>query len=117
MNKNSKNINYWNKNVTQTWYSDNDLDSVQWFNELSRKRYEEIFEYKYKFAEFLYHRGEKVLDIGWGPGTDAAEYAKNGAIVSAINLNEEQKKILTEIFPIDEFPFNSKYKKYNGIKI
>ena len=34
-----------------------------------------------------------------------------------INLNEEQKKILTEIFPIDEFPFNSKTKKYNGIKI
>ena len=106
MNKNSENIKYWNKNVTQTWYSDKDLYSVQWFNELSRKRYEEIFEYKYKFAEFLYHRGEKVLDIGCGPGTDAVEYAKNGAIVSAIDLNEEQIKITKKNFEVRKLEYH-----------
>ena len=43
-------------------YSDKEKYSIQWFNELSQRRYEEIYEYKYKFAEFPYHGGEKVLD-------------------------------------------------------
>ena len=118
---NRDNERYWNNNVTQKWYSDKTPYTLQWFNELARKRYEEIYVYKKKFAEFKYHRGEKILDIGCGPGTDAVEYAKNGAIVSAVDLNEEQVNITKKNFEVrnlkydqilkassDKLPFESK---------
>ena len=103
----NKNINYWNKNVTQTWYSDKEKYSIQWFNELSQRRYQEIYEYKYKFAEFPYHGGEKVLDIGCGPGTDAVEYAKNGSFVSAIDLNEEQINLTKKNFEVRKLKYEN----------
>lgn len=48
---NSDNERYWNNNVTQKWYSDKTPYTLQWFNELSRIRYEEVYVYKKKFAD------------------------------------------------------------------
>ena len=88
---------YWSgKNIPQQWYSSKDTLSLQWFNELSRKRFEEYYGYLSKDAEFAHHSGEKVLEVGTGIGTDLVEYAKNGAIVSGIDLGSDQVE-LTEL--------------------
>lgn len=82
---------YWNgKRIPQQWYSNKKPLSLQWFNEISYKRYNVYYKYYKHFAEFEHHQGEKVLEIGCGIGTDTVEYAKNGAIISAIDLGEEQ---------------------------
>lgn len=83
--------NYWKgKNIPQQWYSDKEPLTLAWFNEIRKKRYELYYEYLKTEAEFQYHNGEKILEVGCGIGTDLAEYALNGAIVTGIDLGEDQ---------------------------
>ena len=81
---------YWENKSPQTWYSDKDQEknSTSWFNELAYKRYNVYYEYLKEIAEFNYHKEEKVLEIGTGVGTDIVSYAKNGSIVSGVDLTE-----------------------------
>ena len=82
---------YWNKkNIPQQWYSNKTPFTIQWFNELSLKRYNTYYEYIKYDAEFENHPGEKVLEIGTGIGTDLIEYAKNGSKVYGIDLGPDQ---------------------------
>lgn len=77
---------YWNSRPPQVWYSRKEPGTVAWFNELARKRYEVYYTYLPEVAEFTHHRGERVLEIGVGVGTDLVQFAKNGARVSGIDL-------------------------------
>jgi ubiquinone/menaquinone biosynthesis C-methylase UbiE len=82
---------YWSgKRVPQQWYSNKTPLTLQWFNDISKKRYNIFYTYLKKFCEFKYHSKEKVLEIGCGIGTDSVEYAKHGAKVTAIDLGQDQ---------------------------
>jgi len=82
---------YWKgKNVPQQWYSRKEPFSLQWYNEISYKRYNRYYEYLKHTMEFEHHRGEEVLEIGCGLGTDLLQYAINGAIVTGVDLNDDQ---------------------------
>lgn len=82
--------NYWEDKAPQTWYSNKNIKEnvLSYFNEIAYKRYHTYYSYIPSIAEFNYHPGEKVLDIGVGVGTDIVSYAKNGSIVSGIDLTE-----------------------------
>ena len=86
---------YWENNAPQTWYSDKNFKEnvLSYFNELAYKRYNIYYQYLLTIAEFQYHKGEKVLEIGLGVGTDIVSYAKNGSIVSGIDLTENAIEI------------------------
>jgi SAM-dependent methyltransferase len=82
---------YWSgKNVPQQWYSNKEPFSLQWYNDLAKKRYKTYYSYLSEDAEFQYHSGEKVLEVGVGIGTDLVQYAQNGAKVYGIDLGEDQ---------------------------
>lgn len=82
---------YWKgKNVPQQWYSNKEPFTLQWFNDLAKKRYKTYYSYLNIDAEFEYHSGEKVLEIGVGIGTDLARYAENNAKVYGIDLGQDQ---------------------------
>ena len=67
MNENYKNKKLLKgKMIPQQWYSDKMPLSIQWFNEITFKRYNIYYPYLYKWAEFKDHKGEKVLEIGCG---------------------------------------------------
>ena len=79
---------YWETRLPQTWYSDKEVGSLRWFNELEYERYHTYYEYIPLVAEFDNHSGEDVLEIGVGVGTDIVQYAKGGAVVSGVDLTE-----------------------------
>jgi len=79
---------YWETRAPQTWYSDKKPGSLEWFNEIEYKRFSVYYEYLPKVAEFEYHYGEDVLEIGVGVGTDLVQYAMHGSVVSGIDLTE-----------------------------
>ena len=82
---------YWGRrNIPQQWYSRKEPFTLPWFNELSYKRYTRYYEHLRETAEFEYHAGEDVLEIGTGIGSDLVEFAKNGARVSGIDLGPDQ---------------------------
>lgn len=52
---------YWSKkNIPQQWYSNKDPFSLQWYNDLAKKRYKTYYHYLCKDGEFEYHSGEKI---------------------------------------------------------
>jgi len=98
--------NYWQgKNIPQQWYSKKKPLSLQWFNEISLKRYTRYYEYLQEKLEFKFHSGEKVLEIGVGLGTDLVEYAKNGANCSGIDLHEDQINLTKLNFQLRNLPY------------
>lgn len=84
---------YWETRAPQVWYSDKKKNSIGWFNELEYKRYNVYYGYLKDVAEFEYHSGEDVLEIGVGTGTDLVQFAKNGARVSGIDLTDNAIEI------------------------
>ena len=97
---------YWKgKNVPQQWYSQKEPFSLQWFNDLAKKRYKTYYSYLLKDAEFEYHSGEKVLEIGVGIGTDLIQYAKNGAKVYGIDLGKDQVSYTKSNFHANKLKF------------
>lgn len=58
--------------------------------------YDAVSAYRYKrelfikdFAEFNRWKDKKILEVGCGVGSDLIEYAKNGAIVTGIDLSQK----------------------------
>ena len=97
---------YWSKkNIPQQWYSKKNPFTLQWFNELSFKRYDRYYPHIKKWAEFDYHPGEQVLEIGVGIGTDLVEYAKSGAIVSGTDLGKDQVMLTKLNLDLHDFPY------------
>ena len=97
---------YWGKkNIPQQWYSKREPFTLAWFNELSFKRYDRYYSHIKQWAEFEYHPGEEVLEIGVGIGTDLVEYAKGGAIVSGVDLGPDQIMLTKLNLDLHQLPY------------
>ena len=56
---------YWKgKNIPQLWYSDIDPGSISFYNNIRKQRFELYYPYLKDSAEFKYHEGEKILEVG-----------------------------------------------------
>jgi ubiquinone/menaquinone biosynthesis C-methylase UbiE len=90
---------YWKgKNIPQLWYSDIDPGSISFYNNIRKQRFELYYPYLKDSAEFKYHEGEKILEVGVGMGTDLAEYARYGAKVYGIDLGADQIQLTKNMF-------------------
>ena len=74
---------YWNRQPCNIKHSKKKLFSKEYFNEVSNKRYFVEGHIK-NFVNFKKWKNKKVLEIGFGIGTDAIEFLKNGAKYSGI---------------------------------
>ncbi len=62
-------------------------DTLEWFLEVERHRYDVYAPWMRDLMEFDRHAGETILEIGAGLGTDHAQFARHGAIVHDIDLS------------------------------
>ncbi|MBL0141881.1 MAG: methyltransferase domain-containing protein [Betaproteobacteria bacterium] len=76
--------------------------TLDWFAEAERYRYGEYGPWMAETMEFAGHAGEKVLEIGGGMGTDLAQFAKNGAIVTDLDLSSGHLALAKENFALRE---------------
>ncbi|SVE50434.1 uncharacterized protein METZ01_LOCUS503288, partial [marine metagenome] len=64
---------YWHeKHIPQQWYSRREPYTLAWFNELEYKRHNVYYPHILEDFEFEYHKGERILEIGCGLGTELA---------------------------------------------
>jgi len=72
--------------------------TLKWFQEVERYRYDVYAPWMPRVMEFARHAGEQVLEVGGGMGTDLAQFAANGAIVTDVDLSGGHLQIAQENF-------------------
>src|SRR2546421_10419237 len=77
----------------------------------SRDYFEEIESFRYRdqpfihaFAQFTRYHGKRVLEVGFGAGTDFVQWLRAGARVSGIDLTEEALENLSHRIEVYKLP-------------
>jgi len=92
-------IKYWNNQPCNIKHSSKDMNTCEYFTEVSKKRYF-VEPHIPDFAGFNKYKDKKVLEVGCGIGTDAQEFAKNGCIYKGIDLTEKSIDICKNRFQL-----------------
>ena len=87
--------NYWNNQPCNLNHSKKKFLSIEYFNEVKKKRYF-VEPHIPKFANFKNYKEKNVLEIGCGIGTDGVEFIKNGANYTGIELSKNSLDIFRE---------------------
>ncbi len=97
---------YWNKQPCNIKHSKKKFLTKEYFNEVSKKRYFVESHIK-KFVDFKKWKSKKVLEIGFGIGTDAIEFLKNGAFYTGLELSNKSLDITKKRMEIFNLKKNS----------
>jgi len=80
--------NQWNNNpVGSETARSAQVHTLAWFEEVERYRYQVFAPWMPSVMEFAGQNGKQVLEVGGGLGTDLAQFAKNGALVTDVDLS------------------------------
>ena len=91
--------NQWNNNpVGSETARSAQPQTLDWFHEVERYRYRDYAPWMPRVMEFAEHTGERVLEVGGGMGTDLAQFARSGAIVTDVDLSGGHLQIAQENF-------------------
>lgn len=83
---------YWNGRPCNIRHSTAPIGSTEYFDEVEARKY--FVEYHIPgFAEFERWRGQKVLEIGCGIGTDMINFARSGAHVTTVDLSDKSMEL------------------------
>jgi SAM-dependent methyltransferase len=92
---------YWNNQPCNVKHSKNPPGSLEFFQDVSARRYR-VEPHIPEFAGFYLWQGKQVLEIGPGIGSDAAEFARNGADYYGIDYSDESVKLAQQRFKVED---------------
>src|ERR1043166_4190078 len=76
---------FWNRQSCDTNFARAPKFSREYFEQIEAYRYGDQ-PFIHSFAQFTRYHGKKVLEVGFGAGTDFIQWLRAGAIASGIDL-------------------------------
>lgn len=95
---------YWDRRPCNIRHSTKPPGSREYFDEVERRKYF-VEPHIPGFAEFPRWQNKRVLEIGCGIGTDTINFARHGAMVTAIDLSRkslEMARRRAEVFGMED---------------
>lgn len=94
---------FWNEQSCDTQVARSEKFSREYFEEIESFRYFDQ-PFIHSFAQFTRYRGKKVLEVGFGAGTDFIQWLRAGAIVSGVDLTPEALDNLRHRIDVYQLP-------------
>ena len=91
--------NYWNTRPCNIRHSKSEIGTRQYFDEVEHRKYF-VEPHIPGFADFKKWKGKKVLEVGCGLGTDAVNFAREGADYTGVELSIESMKLAQQRFEL-----------------
>jgi 2-polyprenyl-3-methyl-5-hydroxy-6-metoxy-1,4-benzoquinol methylase len=110
-------INYWNERPCNIRHSPCEVGTAEYFEQVENRKYF-VESHIPGFAEFQKWNGKRVLEIGCGIGTDAVNFARNGAEYTGIELSNTSlllTKQRFELFQLKGHFFNVDAQNYDEL--
>jgi ubiquinone/menaquinone biosynthesis C-methylase UbiE len=94
---------FWNAQSCDTQVAKAEPFSKQYFEEIEAFRYFDQ-PFIHAFAQFTRFHKKRVLEVGFGAGTDFIQWLRAGAIVTGVDLTEEALRNLSRRIELYELP-------------
>ena len=88
---------YWNDRIHDLEMTDQPVGSPEFFADLDAYRFDKLL-YLPKVVPFDSYRGQSLLEVGCGIGTDLVRFARGGAHVTGIDLAERSIELARQNF-------------------
>ena len=88
---------YWNERIHDLEMTDHPVGSREFFADLDEYRFDKL-RYLPRVVKFDGHRGQSLLEVGCGIGTDLVRFANGGANVTGIDLAERSIELARQNF-------------------
>ena len=78
---------YWNTRIHDLEMTDKPVGSLEFFDDLDEYRFDKL-RYLPQLVNFDGFRGQTLLEVGCGIGTDLVRFARGGALVTGVDLSQ-----------------------------